>query len=129
MRLILEKADLLKIIEDHLDEKFDPDVVKVRADPFEVELMGLPPPESQAKRQPRRSGRVEGDPEDKPHGSPAFTAPGEEEEEMPGRNLGPGATHTPPPPGSDEMDGDPAEILRKAQEIEEQLARERTPEE
>ena|ERR1035437_9184047 len=43
MRLVLEKADLIKILEKHLSVKLAPDMVLVRTEPsFEVEVSGIP---------------------------------------------------------------------------------------
>lgn len=42
MRIVLEKADLIKIIGRYLDAELDPSRVVVRTDPFEVEVTDIP---------------------------------------------------------------------------------------
>ena len=44
MRLILEKQEIIEILEKHFEEKFDAGQVVIRTDPFEIELMKLAMP-------------------------------------------------------------------------------------
>lgn len=45
MRLILEKAEIVKIVGKHFDADLDPDSVVIRTDPLEIEVSGIPLPE------------------------------------------------------------------------------------
>ena len=47
MKVILEAADLIKILGVHFGAEFDPENVTIKTDPFEVEVRGIPLPESE----------------------------------------------------------------------------------
>ena len=44
MRLILEKQEIIEILEKHFEEKFDNNQIIIRTEPFEIELMKLAMP-------------------------------------------------------------------------------------
>lgn len=138
MRLILEAKDLIKIISKHFGEDFDEKMVKVSADPFEVELQGIPLTEAepgsagtQASKPPAALKPVELKPvEVIPLSSPeGFTGiwkvdppnlPAQPDENIVEQRAGSGST-VPPPYSEEEMSGDAiGDLLRRSREIEEQ---------
>jgi hypothetical protein len=44
MRLILERQEIIEILEKHFEEKFDSNQIVIRTEPFEIELMKLSMP-------------------------------------------------------------------------------------
>ena len=113
MRLILEKKEILAILEQHFDVKLDAKQVVIRTDPaFEIEVSGIP-----------LAGRSES--------VPTYTSvpeePSEEEAAKSNRVLGDEASFDPPAAGTDDIptrneDINPAAILARSKQIERELA-------
>lgn len=61
MKLILEKAEIVKVLSAHFGAKFDPEKVVIRTEPFEIELHDLPlsDPEPPAAKKPPEFGPQE----------------------------------------------------------------------
>lgn len=100
MRLVLEKQDLIKILEKQFDVKLDADAVQVRTDPvFEVEIRGLPLAESalEAPSKPAAPTMKPVTQEDRPSPSGWKVTPPEPAPEPPQRTLGATMSYDPPP--------------------------------
>lgn len=127
MKVVLEKHDLISILEKHFGEKFDRSKIVVRADPFEVELSGIPleaalpdAPSTAATPVPHAVREVEDEvtPTEDLHTQLA---------------LADGATLDAPPPGTDYIevddtrDASPAALVAKSRALEEELKKSDPP--
>ena len=127
MRLVLERSELLEILGKHLKILINEEAVIVRADPFEVELSGLPLVEEHTPVSPRNLAMSD---------PPARVAKPPSPEEEPDTSLieqraDKYATSEPPPPGADgievsESKGSglhPMAVLEESRRIEQELDR------
>jgi hypothetical protein len=129
MRVILEKSDLIKVLENHFGEKFPPEMVQVRADPFEVELTGIPlvsstpegaPVPPVPPRRPASRPSSEGDGLDGKWDVSSPDAEGPDAEVIrlrAERNV----STEPPPFTADEMADDPGAISAQSRRLQEEL--------
>lgn len=114
MKVILETADLIKIIGAHFGAQFDEQNVSISTEPFEVEVRGIPLPASEKKAKP--PGRTESyEP------PPEATYADPQDSELVARRADAGATTEPPPPGLDADGLSPADLLRRSQQLEQEL--------
>lgn len=131
MRLVLEKGDLIRVLERHFGETFDDSKVIVRADPFEVELVGLPltmeAAEPPAKKTAPKKPAVAAYRDDGDFDGPTKVTPPDLEPEDEGvlalraeRNVS-----TDPPPYSPEEEGSPASVVNSSKRLEDELGSER----
>ena len=126
MRLVLEKEDLIRIIEKHFDTKLDSSMVQVRNDPvFELEVSGLPLAETSQDAPKTSAPKKNPEPPRETYTdglSRGWTVtPPPEVPEPDGRVLGKNSTYDPPPPGY-EMEGTP-EYLKASTELLNQLGK------
>ena len=127
MKIVLEKHDLVSILEKHFEEKFDRSKIVVRADPFEVELCGIPLeaalPDGEAAPKAAVLTAVPKEPE----------APTPEDDLHTKLALQDGATLDAPTPGTDEVeiddtrDASPASLVARSRALESELAKNRPP--
>lgn len=117
MRFILEKPDIIKILNKHFDSEFDPTQVVIRTDPvFEIELRGIPlSVEEEAARQTPEPEGLKGMME-------------EELSLFRERAHGTNASLETPAPGADGLLPDtsaesPLALVQRSREIAESLAR------
>jgi len=124
MRLILEKADLIQILEKQFGESFPEDMVQVRTSPFEVELTGIPLITPEAPKVPERQAasgrRIQAVTELEDKGS----SPGEVDPDQADvlslrseRNV----STTPPPYDPDETRDSPGAIVADSRALEVEL--------
>jgi hypothetical protein len=122
MKIVLEKHDLIAILEKHFQERFDRTKIIIRADPFEVELSGIPLeaalPESEALA--RTALSVVPNEE---------TKAGSADDLHTKLALQDGATLDAPEPGTDDIevdnarDASPASLVARSRALESELAK------
>lgn len=123
MRLILEAAEIIKILGVHFQAELDPKNVIIRTDPFEIEVCALPLSESAEAEDdnvvalPQKAG------------APRTPRPPRDETAKIRARDDEGATAEPPPPGNDgnegpEQDLHPAAILAASKDLERELDKE-----
>lgn len=136
MRLILEKEDLLQVLEKHFTETFDREKVQVRADPFEVELMGLPLPAPENEPTPSKktgSSKPPQEPVPRRGEEASLVARGWEvtdprpvhEPTVDERPLGRNASFEAPPVSADETNDNPATIVQASVHLTAELEQQR----
>lgn len=117
MKVILETADLIRIIGAHFGAEFDADNVTIRTDPFEVEVRGIDLPDAD---KPTPSARPS------PSAEPPHRHVLPADADLVAQRADDDATIDPPPPGMDETEalnatGSPAAIIQRSRELENEL--------
>lgn len=99
MRIILERAEIIQILNEKFETTFDPNSVIIRTDPFEVELRDVPFPAPESKKSEEKpQGVVQAD-------AVPPVAPVDETERFHARAFNPNASLEAPPVDADEMPG------------------------
>ena len=106
MRITLEAADLIEILEKHLEATLDPTNVTIRTDPFEVEISGVPFRPAEEPRPPLTDTRYR-EPEEEKIRSSANVLKG------------------PPPPSNDDRDFSPHDFINASRRLAAELDAER----
>lgn len=130
MKMILERKDVIAIMEQHFQETFDVDKI-VMPEQFEIEIHGIPLPPSMASRS---SSRAPADEDAPPRRRPAVVSATATPEELEAaaalvaRRADGDASTDDPPPGNDEMgstevSGSPMSVLQQSRELQAQLDR------
>lgn len=130
MKVILEAADLIRILGAHFGAEFDPENVTIKTDPFEVEVRGIPLPEAEKATLP--AARVEGSPRIQRPDPETLYVPrnSAEEAELVARRADGDASVDPPEPGTDDSDamsasGSPLSLIEQSKKLEAELERDR----
>lgn len=126
MKVILEAADLIRILGAHFGAEFDPENVTIKTDPFEVEVRGIPLPESERVSLPTTRTSPSKvtqyfDPEGPAHNNAEAAA-------LIAARADANASAEPPPPGMDETDalgasGSPMSLIEQSKQLETELER------
>jgi len=129
MRLVLDKEDLVRVLEQHFGERLDPARVQVRTNPLEVELSGIPLTVSAEAAEPkseedrgRELGLAEG------FTGPTYVKPapsGMEDPELARSRAERNVSFTPPPFAAEETLDDPAAVVRQSEALALDLSKER----
>ena len=126
MKVILEAADLIRILGAHFGAEFDPENVTIKTDPFEVEVRGIPLPESE--RVSLQSARPTDNVRVSRHVDPVAPPPSNDDDALVAARADGDASAEPPPPGMDETDalgasGSPMSLIEQSRKLEAELER------
>jgi hypothetical protein len=130
MKVILEAADLIRILGAHFGAEFDPENVTIKTDPFEVEVRGIPLPESE--RGPMSVPRAEPTVHrSMRHTDPESTIYNTEDTALVAARADGDASAEPPPPGTDatvalDASGSPLALIEQSKQLEAELDRNRS---
>jgi len=124
MKVILETADLIRIIGAHFGSEFDTENVTIRTDPFEVEVRGIPLPTGE--KAPSAPPRTTPPPRMTLVDDPEPFAPDADDAERVARRADDNASVDPPPPGMDEseamdVNGSPMALIEQSRRLQAEL--------
>lgn len=126
MKVILERPDCIRILEEHFGSKFEEGDITIRADPLEIEIRNVTVPASEKSASPVPAVATA-----KELSEPVPVAnASSDDREVVAKRADANASADPPPPGDDEMgsvdvSGSPASVLQQSRELQAQLDRER----
>lgn len=133
MKVILERPDCIRILEEHFGSKFEEGDILIRADPLEIEIRNVPVPASEKNAAPAPvstpTAAIAVSARDLEAPTPVANASADDRE-LVERRADANASADPPPPGDDEMgsmavSGSPMSVIQQSRELQAQLDRER----